>query len=254
VLLIQPSRTDWDTAAHLETRGYQRAPIDVATPATLEVVLGRPDESIVADMAKSRRRNVRRAERRGVVVERGGRSDVRSLELLYAASARRQGFLPMSYDYLLRQWDVLHPAGHLQLFLAKVEGRTLAAGTLLGYGRYAEFKLTGWKATTEAKRCFVNEALNWAMISWANYSGFQVFDLGGLPRQQAIDATQRGIPAVLRGTTSEFKHGWGGSVVVYPPAYQKVLRPLGRLTYELPARLLDDQGLGGRMVNWVRQT
>ena len=254
VVLIQPSRRDHTTARVLESRGYRRAPVEVATTATLEVELGRPDEELLADMSKSRRRNVRRAERRGVVVDQGSRSDLAQLARLCRLSAERHGFLPMSLDYLYRQWDALHPAGHLHLFLARLDDCVVAAGTAQAFGRWAEFKLTGWDASAEAGSAFVNEAVHWAMMSWVNQSGHQALDLGGLPRNRAVQMRERGNDEVLRGTGSEFKLGWGGQVRIYPATYQKVQGPMGHLTYSLPSRLLDDHGLGGRLVNWVRRS
>ncbi len=129
-----------------------------------------------------------------------------------------------------------------------------AAGTLLAFGAWAEFKLTGWDASDEARNAFVNEALNWAMMSWANANGFRWFDLGGLPRDLARQALVVGVDETIRGTASEFKHGWGGDVMVFPTTYERVIRPLGHLTYRLPSRLLDHNGPGGRIVNWIRRT
>jgi lipid II:glycine glycyltransferase (peptidoglycan interpeptide bridge formation enzyme) len=253
-LLVQPSRRDPVTEAVLGQRGYRPAPVDVATSATLEVELGRPDDELFVQLSKSRRNNVRRAERRGVEVEEGVDADLDTFLRLHLASARRHGFLPMSADYLRRQWRALHGPGHLRLFVARMGGTVRAAGTLLAFGPYAEFKLTGWDDSDEARTASVNEAINWAMMTWANAAGYRYFDLGGLPRDLAIEARAAGPDTVIRGTGSEFKHGWGGRVQVYPATWERTLRPLGHLTYRLPSAVLGDRGVGGRIVNWVRRT
>ncbi len=254
VLFIQPARGDTTTAPVLESRGFRPAPVAVATTATLEVELGLADDELFARLAKTRRSAVRRSGRKGVVIEQGGDRDLDTLLRLHVASAQRHGFLPMSDDYLHRQWQALHGAGHLRLFLARLGGKVRAAGTVVAFGPYAEFKLTGWDGSDEARQAFVNEAINWAMMSWANGAGFQYFDLGGLPRAVAMEALLSDASSVIRGTGSEFKLGWGGRVAVYPDTYEKVLRPSGHLTYRLPSKLLDDRGLGGRVVNWMRRT
>ena len=254
VVFIQPSRRDRVSAGVLEADGYRPAPIEVGTSATLQTELGRADDEIFAELSKARRRDVRRARHRGVVVEEGGADDVDVLYRLHEASAKRQGFLPMSADYLWRQWEALGPPGHLRLFVARVDGTIRAAGTMLAFGPWAEFKLTGWDASDEARNACVNEALNWEMMSWANANGFRWFDLGGLPRDLAQQALVDGLDDTIRGTGSEFKHRWGGRVAVYPTTYEKVIRPIGHLAYRLPSRLLDDHGLGGRIVNWIRRT
>ena len=255
VLFIQPSRHHKGAESVLDRRGYRPAPVAVATTATVEVELGRPDDEMFAGLSKTRRNTVRRARRAGVIIEQGDAADLATLHRLHVASAKRHGFMPMSIDYLQRQWEALHPPGYLKLFQARVGGEVRAAGTLLGFGSWAEFKLTGWDQSDEARRSFVNEAVNWAMMSWANNAGFQYFDLGGLPRAVAIESIETGdARSRLQGTGSEFKLGWGGRVAVYPDTYEKVLRPSGHLTYRLPSKLLADGGLSGRVVNWMRRT
>ncbi len=254
VVLVQPARSDQVTAAALRHLGYGPAPVDVATSATLEVELGVSDEELFSRLSKSRRRNVRRARSSGVTVRTGGRADLSTLVRLYTASAQRQGFLPMSLPYLLRQWDILHPSGHMELLLAVMDGRTVAAGTMIGFGGLAEFKLTGWDGSDQARTANANELLNWVMMSRANAAGYWVFDLGGLPRDLAVRAGDVGVVAAVRGTGSEFKHGWGGELAIHPRTVQKILRPIGHISYGLPAQLLADDGWGGRIVNWVRRT
>ena len=253
-VLVQPSRHDTVTEPVLEQRGFRRARVDVGTSATLEVELGRPDGELFALLTKSRRNNVRRSERRGVVVEQGGGADLDTFLRLHVASAQRHGFLPMSVDYLERQWRALHETGHLHLFLARLGDQVRAAGTLLAFGPFAEFKLTGWDRSEEARHACVNEAVNWAMMSWANGAGYRYFDLGGLPRDLARAALASDPDTAIRGTASEFKQGWGGRVAIYPATWEKVLRPRGLVTYRLPSAVLGDRGLGGRVVNWVRRT
>ena len=254
VLFVQPSRRDTITESALGRRGFRRAPVAVATTATLEVELGRPEDEIFAGLTKSRRNNVRRARRHGVVIDEGDEGDLVAFHRLHMRSGRHHGFLPMSADYLHRQWQALGRSGQLRLFVARMAGEIRAAGTMLAFGPYAEFKITGWDRSDEARVAGANEAVNWAMISSANAAGHRFFDLGGIPRAMALDARHRGPAAVLKGSGSEFKHGWGGQVAVYPDTYDKVLRPRGHLTYRVPSRLLADHGLGGRVVNWMRRT
>lgn len=253
-LILQPARHDTVTEPVLETRGYRPAPVAVGTTATLEVELGRPEDELFAGLTKTRRNNVRRSARRGVVVEQGGDDDLATFVRLHTASARRHGFLPMSVDYIERQWRALHHTGHLHLFQARVHGVVRAAGILLAFGPIAEFKLTGWDRSEEARTALANDAVNWAMMVWANEAGHRFFDVGGLPRDLAIAAADGDPRSVLAGTRSEFKYGWGGRVAVYPTAWEKVLRPRGMVAYRLPSAALADDGLGGRLVNLVRRT
>ncbi len=254
VVLVQPARNDVVTAEALEVRGYRQAPVDVTVSATLEVALERPHDEIFRHLSKSRRQNVRRAKRRGVVVEIGSSADLPTLARLHSDSADRHGFLALSPSYLQRQWDALSPGGHLQLYTATIDGTVVAAGTMLGFGELAEFKMTGWDASERASTAYVNEALNWAMMSAANEAGYRIFDLGGLPRELAYKALRVGVGDALRGTGSAFKHGWGGQLAIHSPTYEKILTSAGHVTYGLGSRLLGDDRLGGRLVNMVRRT
>lgn len=254
VVFIQPPRTDRSIETVLTQRGYRPSPLEVGTSAGIEVPLDVSNDEMFNRLVKVRRRNVRRSERRGVTVDLVGPDHLPMLHRLHTQSARHHGFDPMSLDYLNRQWTALGEAGYLHIFAASIEGQVRAAGTCLAYGPLAEFKLTGWDGSDIAGRACINDAINWAMMKWANSRGFERFDLGGLPRELAIEALEQGSDERLRGTSSEFKHGWGAEVAIFPTTFERLLRPVGHLTYRLPSRLLSDGGWGGRMINWVRRT
>lgn len=254
VLFIQPPRTDHTAVPLLAGRGYKEAPVQVGTSAGIEVPLGVSNDELFSRLIKVRRRNVRRSERRGVTVHVGGSEHLPELHRLHRQSAERHGFAPMSLDYLNRQWDALGRPGYLQLFVATIDDQIRAAGTCLAFGPLAEFKLTGWDDSEVARKACINDAINWSMMKWANDHGFRFFDLGGLPRQLALDALEQGSDELLRGTPSEFKHGWGGEVKVFPTTYERLLRPIGHLAYRFPSRLLNNDGWSGRVINWIRRT
>lgn len=255
VLVIQPPRQGSAAERVLKVSGYRRAPIDVAPSASVEVDLRIPLQDIRSALTKSRRKNLKRAARAGVAVRVGDETDLDTFYRLHLMSAKRNGFEAMSREYVQSQWDTLGSTGHLQLFLAEHGGETHCAGLVTAFADRVDFKLTGWIATKESSSIAPNDAIQWAMIEWAKGAGYEVFDMGGLPHQDAERIVSNGgkLPTELGETGAVFKLGYGGQVVLYPRSYQKILTAGGHISYGLPSLILADGGIGGRIVNRIRR-
>ncbi len=254
-LLVQPPRSGPVVEDVLVERGYRPAGIEVATNATVEVDLRQSLDEIRAGCDRSRRKNLNRADREGVKVRRGDDSDIEAFHALHVLSAERNGFLPMSLDYLHRQWHALRP-DHVELFLAEIDGVALAGGLATAFNGRADFKLTGWLDSPDSRRANTNDAVQWAMFEWAKEAGLHTFDVGGLPRSDAelllsgVDWTRDQFV----GGGTPFKTAWGGEVRMYSPTFERVLRPIGHLAYRLPRLLTTTDGWGGRAINRLRRS
>lgn len=255
-LLIQPPRHDVEMGPVLEARGYAQAKMDVATSASIEADLTDDEDALMARLPRPRRRDVRRAKRDGVEVRQADRSDLGTFIRLHRLSAERNDFVPMTLDYVQRQWDALAPLGHLRVLLAEFQGMAEAAALYTCFGPRWEFKLTGWEASRASSRRSPNDLLKWEAMLAAKADGRLVFDLGGLPRPHAelLLAAGDRMPEELIGTGTETKWAFGTRVVMFPPTFERVLSPIGHVTYKLPARLLNEQGLGSKIVNRLRRT
>lgn len=226
-LVIQPPADGEAIATELAARGYTPDAPDVAPGATLLIDLTRGPDAVLAGMSPSRRRNVRQALQGGLEVGAGDRDDIPRFQALHASSAGRQGFQPLSCDYLLAQWDALRPSSAVGLVTASLAGRTIAGIWLTVCHGTVTYRLPGWNG--EAARLQPNVACHWQAIRDAIARGDRRYDLGGVDRGLAA-AILRGEPGPSRGphAPAAFKLGFGGEAVLLPRAFQRTLNPLAR--------------------------
>jgi lipid II:glycine glycyltransferase (peptidoglycan interpeptide bridge formation enzyme) len=237
-LVVQPARDLPAVAAGLAARGFGPSPVEVAPTATIEVDLTPEPAALLAGLRTDHRRTVRRAQQAGVTVRQGSADDLVTFVELYNATAQRQQFEPQPLDYFRNQWDVLHPAGAMALFLAEYEGSVLSAALLTCFGDRAVYRLTGWSGAPMPSAVRPNHLLQWTAMQWAREAGFGVYDLGGVDRRAAEVVVAGGpVPDALRSGPAEFKLGFGGRVTLQPTAlwrfFPAVLAPARRLVDRL---------------------
>ncbi|MCX4548094.1 aminoacyltransferase [Streptomyces sp. NBC_01387] len=153
------------------------------------------------------RRNVKKAEKAGVKVMRGGYDELAAFYELYTETAARDQFLPRPLAYFQRMWQALsaeHP-DRMRLYLAEHDGEVLAAATMLTVGRHTWYS---YGASTSRKReVQPNNAIQWQMIRDAHELGSTVYDFRGI-----TDTLDEGnhLLGLLR-----FKVGTGGQAAEY---------------------------------------
>ncbi len=206
--------------------------------ASIHLDLAPPTPELFAACSKGHRADVRRAERLGVTVRVG--TTERDLDTFYAimqATSARASFAIHSREYYAAAWHDFGGASDTSaahLLLADLEGTTVAAFLIFGSGAEAQYMYSG--ASEAGLKSGANHALQWAAIQWARSRGCRRYDFWGIPSafvdlETASDAGERvrletaaqatGMAGVYR-----FKKGWGGTVVRYVPAYDRVfLRP-----------------------------
>ncbi|GGX01636.1 lipid II:glycine glycyltransferase FemX [Streptomyces chryseus] len=167
---------------------------------------GRTTDDLWNGLNQEWRRNVRRAEKSGVEVSVGGAADLPEFYRLLRITERRDGFrLGRSLAYYERQYEVLNAEepGRMKLYLARHDGETLAAHTMLTVGRRVWYQ-TGASAD-HRREVRPSNALQWRMLRDAHAGGADVYDMRGVP--STLDPDDRGH-GLLR-----WKLGTGGQVV-----------------------------------------
>jgi CelD/BcsL family acetyltransferase involved in cellulose biosynthesis len=159
------------------------------------VPLTRETETLFAELRKSVRQQVRKAQRCGVTVRFAQtRDDIALYHRLHLRTrSRKHGMPAQSRRFFLDLWDTFAPAGMLHLLLAAYEGQPIAGMILVGEGdtiRYA------YGASDErALHLAPNHLLLWAALCWAGKRGFSSLDMGRT--------------ALANAGLIEFKRGWG---------------------------------------------
>ncbi len=217
-LFVQPPGNTKSLAGLLATRGFQPTPVEPAPAATLMIDLHADLDQILAGMRKSTRGNVRRSQRRGVVVRLGGSEDLPTFSRLNETSARRRGFTPYDQDYFVNMWRRLAPRRQLKLFLSEYRGEVVAAQLVIAFSDTVVAKYIGWSG--EHGKVYPNEALDWATIEWAKSEGYHYYDLEGI-NKTAAEALLAGqpLPQTPRNGPTGYKCGLGGKVQLFAPSY-----------------------------------
>ncbi|MET8767081.1 peptidoglycan bridge formation glycyltransferase FemA/FemB family protein [Streptomyces sp. NPDC004658] len=167
------------------------------------------------------RRNIKKAEKAGVKIVRGGAEDLSVFYGLYTETAERDRFVPRPLPYFQRMWNALtaeHP-DRMRLYLAHHDGDVLAAATLLIVGRHVWYSYGA--STSRRREVQPNNAMQWRMMCDAHGLGAHVYDFRGIT--DTLEESDH-LLGLLR-----FKVGAGGEAVEYVGEWDF---PLNRLLHK----------------------
>jgi lipid II:glycine glycyltransferase (peptidoglycan interpeptide bridge formation enzyme) len=200
--------------ADLQQSGWQRQSGgdggfgDVQPRYVFQVPLAdRSLDEVLAGFNQEWRRNIRKADKAGVVVTEGDADDLPAFHRVYVETAERDRFTPRGLPYFQRMWRVMRAEDdqRIRLFLARKDGEVLAATTLVTVGDHAWYSYGA--STTAGRDVRPSNAVQWAMIQAAHASGASVYDLRGI--SDTLDASHP-LFGLIR-----FKLGTGGYALEY---------------------------------------
>jgi lipid II:glycine glycyltransferase (peptidoglycan interpeptide bridge formation enzyme) len=165
----------------------------------------RTEDDVLAGMNQLWRRNIRKAEKAGVVVSTGTREDLKAFHDLYVHTAERDHFTPRALAYFETMYDALgaDDPGRITLWLAHHEGDLVAATIAVRVGRHAWYSYGA--SSTDKREVRGSNAVQWAMIRDALAHGADVYDLRGITDTLDADDPHLGL--------IQFKAGTGGEAV-----------------------------------------
>jgi lipid II:glycine glycyltransferase (peptidoglycan interpeptide bridge formation enzyme) len=165
----------------------------------------RTEDDLLAGMNQLWRRNIRKAEKAGVVVSTGSVEDLEAFHDLYVHTAARDHFTPRPLGYFQTMYDALgaEEPGRITLWLAHHEGDLVAATIAVRVGRHAWYSYGA--SSTDKREVRGSNAVQWAMIRDAIAQGADVYDLRGIT--DTLDADDAHVGLI------QFKAGTGGEAV-----------------------------------------
>jgi lipid II:glycine glycyltransferase (peptidoglycan interpeptide bridge formation enzyme) len=184
-------------------------------------VTRRTEEDVLAGMNQQWRRNIRKADKAGVVVTAGGSADLKAFHDLYAHTAERDHFTPRPLSYFQTMYDALgaEDPGRITLWLAHHEGDLVAATIAIRVGTHAWYSYGA--SSTDKRDVRGSNAVQWAMIRDALERGAEVYDLRGITDTLDPDDPHVGL--------IQFKVGTGGEAVENVGEWDL---PLNRMLYK----------------------
>lgn len=175
--------------------------------------LNRPVGEIWKQLKKSRRYGINKAKKRGVTIE-----EIREKELipifydLLQDTYKNKKIVLEDINNFEATFDILVPKNMAKFFMAKYEGRYIAAILILFYKGVVYDWYAGSSQKQEDLALCPNDLIAWYVIEWGANNGFHTFDFGG-----------GGEPSETSGWI-KFKREFGGELVNYG-RYTKIHKP-----------------------------
>lgn len=227
--LSHPSLTD-----RLKEYGFLPSTHTIQPRQTLIVDLDDDEDQILAHMHQKTRYNIRLASKKGVEVRSW--SDLASFGHMIQETAARDRFGAHVPTYYKRAYDLFHPNGQCEVFVAIYEDHPLAALMIFIQGTRSWY-LYG-ASTTQHRNLMPNYLLQWEAMRWARSCGCTQYDLWGVPDEDLetleteFTSHREGLWGVYR-----FKRGFGGKLVrsagAWDRPYNKPLYWIYRLVSSL---------------------
>jgi len=144
-----------------------------------------------------------------------------------------------SAEYYRAAFELFVPQGWARLLIAEVHDEPVAAIMVFAFGSKAWY-MYGASGDAHRER-MPNHALQWEAIRWSKSKGCATYDLWGVPDEDetALDAQYLNRSDGLWGVY-RFKRGFGGRLVRYAGAFDRVYDPLWYRLFLLALRWRGD--------------
>ena len=222
-LKLEQDGWEGDSSSTLQLTEFLSSPQHIQPRCTLLVDLRGSEEDVFNRMKPKTRYNIRLAGRKEVVVHPS--DDMDNFYRMISVTGQREEFNVHSLEYYRRAYELFHPKGLCELFVADFQGQTLATVMAFAYGKNA-FYFYGASGDVERNRK-PTYPLQWETIRWAHAKGCTEYDMWGIPDEATdvdddeAEAREDGLWGVYR-----FKRGFGGSIKRAPPTLDRVYNPL----------------------------
>jgi lipid II:glycine glycyltransferase (peptidoglycan interpeptide bridge formation enzyme) len=209
-----PQDPDGELRRALRHEGWR--PATPVQPNSTRIIDLRADvDALQSDMRKKWRQYVNRASKAGIRVVDAEGDRLADFYRIYRETAQRAGFLIRTEQAYRDVWNAFRPAGNARLLFAETpDGEPQATLFLVRCGPRVVEPYGGMTSAGAESRA--NYLLKWEAIRSSKERGATSYDLWGL----------------ATGGIAHFKTGFGGREVHYVGAWDLVLDPLGRMTYE----------------------
>lgn len=218
----QPLPASWT-----DEGGFARGPQSFQTSRTVKVALS-GDETLLAGMRRQTRYDIRYSQRHGVTIEHAaaGPADMATFYELLHETGQRQGFgihTRQYYDDFMRLFGddaaLLFSMANGAVTAGLIAARCGGEGRSMYAGSSVERRVRGDAAM-----------LRFAAMQWTRDHGGTTYDLGGISPEpdHAEPGTADQHPSRTGSSldgVSQFKLGFGGEIVTYPPTMERRYRP-----------------------------
>jgi lipid II:glycine glycyltransferase (peptidoglycan interpeptide bridge formation enzyme) len=229
-VIVEPQQLERDTDRDvLRNIGLKRAfPAGIQNLSSLFIDLGRSEDDIFGRFTKEKRYNVRKAEKRGVLI-RELEPGPDAFNLIYAfkqATIERAGHYYRPKKFMYEMWDEFARAGKLRVFVAYHQDRPVSGVAVLHDGWQAWSRDSG--SLREGSSLGAPSYMQWEVMKALKKSAVERYDLCGIrPADQRDPSNPRyGIFRYKSGFAPEGIEDYCGpyDLVLEPRRYAAWLR------------------------------
>ena len=186
------------------SEGFKLAGYNFEDHLDIIIKLTEPKEKLWSDIHPTRRKQINRSERRGVVVNIYDNTDKGKIETCYRLLKKtyRKAGLPLpGQDFFLNASILFNERKIIKLFTAEFNSEIIGFRMVLCYKNL----IYDWYAASSDNHLdkYPNDILPWKIICWGKDNNYEFFDFGG--------AGKPGEPYGVR----DYKLKFGGTLVNY---------------------------------------
>ncbi len=216
----------WDLPWYVKEEGewpdapesFHRATMDVQPPSSVILNISRPLEDIRRGFKDRARRNIKIAEKKGVVITCHGAEKIPVWYNLYKETSGRDriSIHPEAYYQKLFELAKNQKRLDVRLYMASVDGDEIAGNITIFDGVEATYL---YGASANRKRdTMPTYALQWRAIQDAKDAGCLEYDFYGISPADDPNHPMHGL--------YQFKTGWGGTIIHRPGCWDYPCHPV----------------------------
>ncbi len=193
---------------------FINAPMHLHAELTAQLDITKKEEELLKNMRKTTRHEIKKAIALGIKIASSiNPKDIRDFYELQVQTAKRQKFVPFSYEFLYEQFKVLSQNGKALLYSTEFKNKVLAYAFIIFYGKEAVYHYgTG---TEEGRKYPGAYLIQWEAILEAKKRGMTRYNFWGVSPIDKPDHRFSGL--------SLFKRGFGGKDLEYLHAQDLII-------------------------------
>jgi lipid II:glycine glycyltransferase (peptidoglycan interpeptide bridge formation enzyme) len=202
---LEQDREDGAQAPEPLDKPLRKGTTDIQVPDTVILDLKKDEETLLAEMKKKTRYNIRLAEKKGVSIKEEGEESLSAWYKVYQETAKRDKIAIHPYSYyvnVFRSASSFTENVKISVFNAYLEEEYLGGIIVLVCGQKATY-LYG-ASSNQHRNLMANYLLQWKAILWAQQSGASSYDFFGIPPEEEEGHAMEGL--------YRFKTGFGGEI------------------------------------------
>lgn len=181
---------------------FINAPIHMMHPELAWILdLNISEEELLKNMAKRHRYSIKKAQKEGIKIESSTDfQDVDKFYDIYKETAKRQGFIPFSKEYVKKEFEIFTKENKAKIFFAYYKGEIIA-GAVIIFSNHSGFYHHG-ASNRKYPNIPASELLQWEAILECKKRNLKKYNFWGVVPDSDKNHSWIGL--------SHFKRGFGG--------------------------------------------